>query len=63
MVNKKNDLMLNIMLCEFYEIVPKAYIEIFTPDEFEMVVNGLKEIDITDWEKNTIYKGKYTESS
>ena len=55
--------MLNIMLFEFYEIVPKAFIEVFTTDEFEIVINGLKEIDITDWERNTIYKGKYSESS
>ena len=41
-------------------MVPEEFIEIFNPDEFEMILNGLPFIDIKDWKENTVYKGEYT---
>mmetsp|Transcript_16759 Transcript_16759/g.16437 ORF Transcript_16759/g.16437 Transcript_16759/m.16437 type:complete len:188 (-) Transcript_16759:49-612(-) len=47
----------------FLNIIPHDTISIFTIDELDQVLFGLKEIDIEDWKENTFYKGKYMENS
>lgn len=39
----------------FWSVVPKKLINVLTVAEFEMMFNGLKQIDVDDWEFNTIY--------
>lgn len=60
-LNKNIELELNIFLFEFYEIIPKIYIEIFNTFEFSMLLNGIDQINIDDWKSNTDYKGNYNE--
>lgn len=43
----------------FYDVIPLDFIEIFTAEEFEIILNGLPFIDMKDWMQNTIYKGEY----
>ena len=35
----------------------------YTPQEFDFQLVGMKIIDLKDWEKNTIYKGKYNKDN
>jgi hypothetical protein len=60
-LNKNIEVELNIFLFEFYEIIPKIYIEIFNTFEFSMLLNGIDQINIDDWKSNTDYKGNYNE--
>lgn len=41
------------------QVIPAFYIKGLTIAEFEMIFNGLSNIDLKDWEFNTIYQGKY----
>jgi hypothetical protein len=43
----------------FWSVVPKKLITVLTVAEFEMMFNGLKQIDVDDWEFNTIYQDGY----
>ncbi|KAJ3075434.1 hypothetical protein HDU98_008172 [Podochytrium sp. JEL0797] len=45
----------------FTEIVPKDMITVFNPQELELLIGGLAEVDMEDWQKNTDYRG-YTEN-
>lgn len=53
---------LDIILTEIYKIIPKSYLEIFTLNEFEVILNGMATIDLNDWKQNTIYKGVFNET-
>ena len=44
-----------------YEIIPYEFLTIFDEKEMELLLGGLKEIDISDWKKYTEYK-KYKAS-
>ena len=46
---------INSFLSGFYNIVPRNLLAIFSPEELEMILCGLDEIDCTDWRKNTQY--------
>ncbi|KPV75697.1 uncharacterized protein RHOBADRAFT_35425 [Rhodotorula graminis WP1] len=39
------------------EIVPLKELEVFDEKEFELIVSGVSELDLTDWEKHTDYRG------
>ncbi|GAA5890864.1 hypothetical protein JCM8208_003077 [Rhodotorula glutinis] len=39
------------------EIVPLKELQVFDEKEFELIVSGVSELDLTDWEKHTDYRG------
>jgi hypothetical protein len=43
----------------FNEIVPQRCISIFDPKELELLLSGLGDVNIRDWQLNTLYKGEY----
>ena len=51
---------LNAMLHGLYEVVPQHLIQVFDYQELELMLNGLPQINLEDWQTNTEYKGKYT---
>ncbi|XP_013380651.1 E3 ubiquitin-protein ligase Su(dx) isoform X2 [Lingula anatina] len=46
----------------FNEVVPLQWLQYFDERELELMLCGMQEVDIDDWEKNTIYR-HYTRSS
>eukprot|EP00940_MAST-03C_sp_MAST-3C-sp2_P000233 g233.t1 len=40
-----------------YEVVPHSLLSVFDYRELELTLSGHIEIDVTDWEKNTVYDG------
>jgi HECT-domain (ubiquitin-transferase) len=46
----------------FQSVINSDHLNIFTPDEFEMILNGVPFIDLQDWKKNTNYKGSFYSS-
>lgn len=43
----------------FNEIIPQRCIQMFDPKEFELLLSGLGDVNIKDWQINTIIKGEY----
>lgn len=43
------------LLSGMYEVIPQELIMMFDPEEFDHVLCGSDEIDVDDWEKNTLY--------
>ncbi|XP_055346728.1 E3 ubiquitin-protein ligase NEDD4-like [Paramacrobiotus metropolitanus] len=43
----------------FNELIPKRLLQIFDPNEVELLLSGIASIDVKDWKYNTIYKGEY----
>lgn len=35
---------------EIYKVIPKDYLSVFNPLEFEMLLNGVPFINLDDWE-------------
>ncbi|OCT82378.1 NEDD4-like E3 ubiquitin-protein ligase WWP2 isoform X1 [Xenopus laevis] len=46
----------------FKEVVPLEWLQYFDEKELELMLCGMQEIDIADWQKNTIYR-HYTKNS
>lgn len=46
----------------FNEILPQQYLQYFDAKELEVMLCGMQEIDLGDWQKNTIYR-HYTRTS
>jgi hypothetical protein len=46
----------------FNEVVPLEWIQIFDERELELMLCGMQEIDVNEWEKCTIYRN-YTRSA
>ncbi|XP_015252089.1 PREDICTED: E3 ubiquitin-protein ligase Itchy-like [Cyprinodon variegatus] len=46
----------------FNEIIPQQYLQYFDAKELELMLCGMQEIDLGDWQRNTIYK-HYTKTS
>jgi len=42
-----------------HDIVPKAWLSVFTVQELELLMCGMPKIDLQDWKNNTIYSGTY----
>ncbi|XP_062853557.1 itchy E3 ubiquitin protein ligase a [Trichomycterus rosablanca] len=40
----------------FNEVLPQQYLQYFDAKELEVMLCGMQEIDIADWQKNTIYR-------
>jgi len=47
----------------FYSLIPKTTLSALDVDELEFFLCGDTEIDVSDWQENTIYKGHYNENS
>ncbi|KAL7689849.1 putative HECT domain-containing protein [Plasmopara halstedii] len=44
----------------FRDLIPSTWIQMFAPDELQMLIGGTAtNIDIDDWERNTVYGGGY----
>jgi E3 ubiquitin-protein ligase HACE1 len=43
----------------FHEIIPHSLISLFDEYELELLMSGLPDIDVDDWERNTEYSGAY----
>ncbi|CCE65162.1 hypothetical protein TPHA_0K00280 [Tetrapisispora phaffii CBS 4417] len=56
-----NDQMDNF-LKGFYALIPKELISIFNEQELELLISGLPDIDVNDWQSNTTYVN-YTSTS
>lgn len=46
----------------FHEIIPKELVAIFNEQELELLISGLPDIDVQDWQNNTTYNN-YSPSS
>jgi HECT-domain (ubiquitin-transferase) len=53
---------MDVFLGEFYKVIPKDFIEVFIPEELEMVLFGLPFINLEEWKASTLYGGKYNSS-
>lgn len=47
------------LLLGFFDVIPEPALTIFDPNELELMLCGLPEIDIKDWEQNTLYSGLF----
>ena len=43
----------------FYTVIPPNIINAFNKDELDFLLSGQRSVDIKDWQRNTIYRGKY----
>lgn len=39
-----------------FEIIPRSLLSIFDDRELEMLIGGIAEIDVADWQKHTVYR-------
>lgn len=44
-------------------LIPENIIQLFSYNEFAFLITGQQEIDIDDWQNNTIYRGKYVDGT
>jgi hypothetical protein len=51
---------LESLLVGIYEIIPPEFLSVFDYQEFDLLLCGVPEIELTDWMKNTEYLGEYT---
>lgn len=55
----RHHLQLSFFLKGFEEVVPQSLISVFTASEFEGVISGLDFVDVDDWMKHCVYRGKF----
>ncbi|XP_052090205.1 E3 ubiquitin-protein ligase HACE1-like [Mytilus californianus] len=48
---------INSFLSGFHQNIPQSLIQMFDEYELELMLSGIPEIDISDWEKHTEYNG------
>ncbi|CAC5366875.1 HACE1 [Mytilus coruscus] len=48
---------INSFLSGFHQYIPQSLIQMFDEYELELMMSGIPEIDISDWEKHTEYNG------
>lgn len=53
---------MNNFIAGFHEIIPRDLIAIFDEQELELLISGLPDIDVGDWQNNTTYNN-YSPSS
>ena len=46
----------------FNEMVPLEWLQYFDERELELMLTGMQEIDVDDWQRNTVYR-HYTKTS
>lgn len=47
------------MLLGFFDVVPEPALTVFDANELELILCGLPDIDVDDWQVNTNYKGAF----
>ncbi|GAA5951943.1 hypothetical protein JCM8115_005285 [Rhodotorula mucilaginosa] len=47
----------NAFLSGFNELIPQELINVFDERELELLIGGMSEIDVDDWQKHTDYRG------
>lgn len=47
------------LLLGFFDIIPEPALTVFDANELELILCGLPEIDMDDWQANTIYSGLF----
>lgn len=47
------------LLLGFYDVVPEPYLSVFDASELELILCGLPDIDLTDWQAHTQYTGLF----
>jgi hypothetical protein len=50
---------LKALLQGFYAVLPLEFVSVFDFQELELVISGMPEIDVDDWERNTVYCSFY----
>lgn len=50
---------LTTLLEGFHKVIPANIVQVFDPNELEMIIFGVPMINLDDWKANTIYKGAY----
>ena len=51
---------INAFMMGFNQIIPHELIAEFTISELERLISGMNEIDVDDWERNSVYFGGYS---
>ena len=52
----------NTFLEGFNEVVPLEWLQYFDERELELMLCGMQEIDVDDWQRNSVYR-HYTKNS
>eukprot|EP00047_Mylnosiga_fluctuans_P011248 m.20207 g.20207 ORF g.20207 m.20207 type:complete len:987 (-) comp3512_c0_seq1:74-3034(-) len=60
---KRTEAQMNSFLKGFGEILPLDALQLFDEKELELLMIGLTEFNVDEWETNSIYKGGYTNTS
>jgi hypothetical protein len=47
------------LLLGFYDVVPEPALTVFDANELELILCGLPEINMDDWQAHTVYKGEF----
>lgn len=47
----------------FNEVVPVNWLQFFDERELELMLCGMQELNVDEWEKHTMYKGGYDKDS
>eukprot|EP01022_Parablepharisma_sp_SALTPOND_P032952 TRINITY_DN87950_c1_g1_i1.p1 TRINITY_DN87950_c1_g1~~TRINITY_DN87950_c1_g1_i1.p1 ORF type:complete len:595 (-),score=9.37 TRINITY_DN87950_c1_g1_i1:3368-5152(-) len=61
-LNYKTQHQMDKLLKGFYSLIPNNFVSVLDVDELEFFLCGDFDIDLEDWEANTVYKGDYSES-
>ena len=48
-----------MLLTGLYEVVPQHLLFMFDHQELELLLCGVPVIDVDEWERHTVYKGRY----
>ncbi|XP_078472520.1 E3 ubiquitin-protein ligase HACE1 isoform X2 [Lampetra planeri] len=54
---------INAFLAGFHRFIPPALVQLFDEYELELLLSGMPEIDVEDWERNTEYGSGYEPSA
>jgi hypothetical protein len=58
----RTKLQLTELLLGFFDVVPASALTVFDANELELILCGLPEIDMADWQAHTNYSGIYQDS-
>ncbi|RKP29616.1 HECT-domain-containing protein [Metschnikowia bicuspidata] len=47
---------MNNFISGFHDIIPRDLVSIFDEQELELLISGLPDIDVQDWQNNTVYQ-------
>ena len=50
---------LTAFLVGFYDVIPEALLSVFDFQELELLMCGLPQIDLSDWQRHTDYTGEF----